>query len=73
LGTDADDAAIFNIIIAMAHVLNLRAVAEGVETLDQLEYLGEQSCDEAQGYLISKPLDAEALTKFLATERSLSP
>ena len=69
LNTDPDDATIVNIIIAMAHVLKLNAVAEGVETQAQLDYLSAQKCDEAQGYLISKPLNAEQITEFLQTNR----
>ena len=71
LNTDPDDATIVNIIIAMAHVLKLNAVAEGVETQAQLDYLSAQNCDEAQGYLISKPLNAEQVTEFLQRDRQL--
>ena len=73
LCTDPDDATIVNIIIAMAHVLKLNAVAEGVETKAQLDYLSAQKCDEAQGYLISKPLDAEQITEFLQIHRQPAP
>ena len=71
LSTDPDDATIVNIIIAMAHVLKLNAVAEGVETQAQLDYLSAQNCDEAQGYLISKPLNAEQITEFLQSNQQL--
>jgi diguanylate cyclase (GGDEF)-like protein/PAS domain S-box-containing protein len=59
--SDPDDAAITNAIIAMAHSLNLSVVAEGVETQQQLEFLRANRCDTIQGYLLSKPLPAEAL------------
>lgn len=65
---DQDDAAICATIIAMAHTLGLQVVAEGVETEGQLEYLRAQGCDQAQGYLISKPVTAAELEReFLAT------
>jgi diguanylate cyclase (GGDEF)-like protein/PAS domain S-box-containing protein len=59
LPSSTDDAAIVQAIIAMAHHLNLRVVAEGVETEKQLEVLREMGCDEYQGFLFSKPVTAE--------------
>jgi EAL domain-containing protein (putative c-di-GMP-specific phosphodiesterase class I) len=56
--TDADDAAIIKAIIAMAHSLELRVTAEGVETQGQLARLREMGCDEYQGYFTSQPLPA---------------
>ena len=52
-------------IIAMAHKLGHRVIAEGVEDQRQLQYLTEQGCDEIQGYLISKPIDEEASFELL--------
>ncbi|MBF0317327.1 MAG: EAL domain-containing protein [Nitrospirae bacterium] len=63
--TDPDDAAIATAIIAMAHSLKLKVTAEGVETSEQLEFLRKLNCDEAQGYLFSKPLVPEKFTEFL--------
>ena len=54
--TNSDNAAITVAIIGMAHNLKLSVVAEGVETLEQLEFLRAHHCDEIQGYLLSKPL-----------------
>jgi diguanylate cyclase (GGDEF)-like protein/PAS domain S-box-containing protein len=65
LGPDPEDSAIVAAVIQLAHTLELRAVAEGVETHDQLERLRELGCDEAQGYLFSKPMPAEEMTSFL--------
>lgn len=60
-----EDAAIIRAIIATAHTLNLRVVAEGVETADQLAFLTSNGCDESQGYLVSKPVPAFSATKYL--------
>jgi len=60
LTVDASDAAITRAIIAMAHSLNLKVTAEGVETADQLAFLRECGCDEFQGYIFSKPVPAQA-------------
>lgn len=63
--TAADDTAIVSAIIAMAHSLHLEVVAEGVETRAQLEFLRSHGCEHAQGYLISRPLDAAAVTHLI--------
>ncbi|WP_260958414.1 EAL domain-containing protein [Pseudomonas citri] len=60
-----EDAAITRAIIAMAHGLSLKVVAEGVERQEQLEFLTVEHCDEVQGYLISRPLEAEGLASLL--------
>jgi EAL domain-containing protein (putative c-di-GMP-specific phosphodiesterase class I) len=59
------DATIVGAIIAMAHGLGMKVVAEGVETVDQFHRLRGMDCDEMQGYLISPPVDAAAATNLL--------
>jgi len=53
---DDDDKAIVSTIISMAKRLGLKTIAEGVETIEQLNYLQQEGCDEIQGYFYSKPL-----------------
>ncbi len=65
---DQSDRELISAIIAMSHGLNLKVVAEGVETQGQLNYLKEQGCDYAQGFLFSKPITAEELTAMINTD-----
>jgi len=58
LTTDADDASIVSAVISMGKSLHKRVVAEGVETREQLAFLQQQNCPEAQGYYFSKPVVA---------------
>lgn len=71
--TDPDDAAITRTVITLAHGLDLKVIAEGVETEEQLAFLGQNQCDEAQGYLFSRPLPVEACTTLLAQGNALHP
>jgi diguanylate cyclase (GGDEF)-like protein/PAS domain S-box-containing protein len=63
--TDPDDRAIVKAIIAMSHSLNLRVVAEGVETVQQLSLLSQQGSDGIQGHLFSPPLPPDSLIELL--------
>jgi diguanylate cyclase (GGDEF)-like protein/PAS domain S-box-containing protein len=63
---DRDDVAITEAVIAMAHSLGLIVVAEGVETAEQLDTLRRLRCDEAQGYLLGRPMPAAELANCLA-------
>jgi diguanylate cyclase (GGDEF)-like protein/PAS domain S-box-containing protein len=62
---DPNDAAIVQTIIAMAHSLGLRVVAEGVETEGQRDYLLAHDCDQLQGFLLYRPMSIEALEDAL--------
>src|SRR5207253_10037065 len=57
LEQNKNDEAITQAIIALSHGLGLRTIAEGVETVAQFEYLKSHGCEEAQGYLISRPME----------------
>jgi diguanylate cyclase (GGDEF)-like protein len=65
LNEGTEDAAITRAIIAMAHSLDLKVVAEGVENAEQLSFLRAHDCDEVQGYLISRPVEADAMGEVL--------
>lgn len=62
---DPNDAAIVATIIAMTHHLNLKVIAEGVETEDQLKFLYQNRCNEVQGYWFSPPVDSVKLEHML--------
>ncbi|HYS88051.1 MAG TPA: EAL domain-containing protein, partial [Bradyrhizobium sp.] len=62
---DVDDMAITKGVIALGHSLRLKVVAEGVETVEQRDFLQTNDCDELQGFFFSKPLPAEEVTALL--------
>ncbi len=70
LTADNESASITKAIISLAHGLNLKVVAEGVETADHYVFLRENDCDEAQGYWISRPLHAAAYRDFVMAHYS---
>ncbi|KON80346.2 EAL domain-containing protein [Azoarcus sp. PA01] len=69
--TNASDAAIAVSIISLAHSLNLRVIAEGVETEGQVLYLRGRGCDEMQGYHFSPPVAPEALATLIRDHQRL--
>ncbi len=69
VATNKDDASIVTAIVLMGKCLGLTVVAEGIETPGQLAFMRVMKCDEAQGYLISKPLPALEIEHFLVDER----
>lgn len=70
LESSSEDAAIVASIVALGRALNLRVVAEGVETQGQREHLKQLGCDVYQGYLLSRPLEPNQLTHLFANVRS---
>ena len=65
VAVNASAAALAGTIIVMAHALDKQVVAEGVETVDQLDFLRDRGCDVAQGYYLAQPLTAAAMTEML--------
>jgi EAL domain-containing protein (putative c-di-GMP-specific phosphodiesterase class I) len=68
LADNTDDQAIAMAVISLGHKLNLRVIAEGVETEQQCAFLRANDCDEMQGYLFSPPVPAERITEMLRTQ-----
>lgn len=63
--SDEDDAALASAVIALAHSLNLKVVAEGIETEAQADFLRQKNCHQGQGFLFSKPLPAHELVELM--------
>lgn len=69
INNDAKNAAITTAITQMAHTLNLKVIAEGVETQAELSFLCQHNCDAAQGYLFSRPIPAGEFEKMLVADK----
>ena len=68
LASSTDDQAIALAVISLGHRLHLRVIAEGVETVEQRDFLLANDCDEMQGYLFSPPVPAERITEMLQAQ-----
>jgi EAL domain-containing protein (putative c-di-GMP-specific phosphodiesterase class I) len=73
MNTNPEDAAIVHAIIQMARALNLRTIAEGIETQDTVEHLRLHHCDEVQGNYFSRPLLAEEFQQYMLAATRASP
>lgn len=70
IAVDSREITIINAVILLAHSMELKVVAEGVETTEQLGFLKDQECDRAQGYYFSKPLPPLELEKIMKNGRA---
>jgi EAL domain-containing protein (putative c-di-GMP-specific phosphodiesterase class I) len=70
---DTGDAAVANAIVAMAHDLHVRVVAEGVERMEDLEFICALQCDEVQGNIFSPAVSVENWPDYLFEEKIFSP
>jgi diguanylate cyclase (GGDEF)-like protein len=73
IADNADDAAIAKAIITMAHSLQLKVIAEGVETAAQLAFLVSNDCDQVQGYYFSRPLPGAECAAMLKQQHQVKP
>jgi len=71
LSAGTDGTTLCEAIIAMAHTLDIKVIAEGIETPQQMQALKDAGCDFGQGYLFSKPISSEELEKKV--QESMSP
>ncbi len=72
IGHSRADEVIVKAVLALGHTLGMRVVAEGVETLRQLEFLIENGCNEAQGYWFARPVDAASAQSYLEASHAAS-
>ena len=73
LPTSTTDKTIVKTCISLAHDLGMDVVAEGIETAEELEYVSQWGCDVIQGFLFSKPLDAESIHLLLSQQKPSQP
>jgi len=72
LSCDSNDAALVSAIISLGRSLKLIIIAEGVETLEQLDFLKSHHCEEGQGYYFSKAVTPEAFVRYLESVKPSS-
>lgn len=65
VATDANHAAVAKAVIAVARVLNIKGMAEGIETQEQLNFFRTEHCDDAQGYMFGQPLPPSACAELM--------
>jgi len=70
LAHDTEDAAIIAAIVALGHTLNLKIVAEGVETIEQQEFLTRLGCNSLQGFLLGRPMPADQFIQTVSLAKS---
>ncbi|MFL1525313.1 putative bifunctional diguanylate cyclase/phosphodiesterase [Pseudomonas sp. O230] len=70
LSTDSNDAALVSAIISLGRSLKLTIIAEGVETLEQLNFLKAHQCEEGQGYYFSKAVEPDSFVRYLRSAKS---
>jgi diguanylate cyclase len=73
IGQDADDAAIISAIVALGRTLNLKIVAEGVETIEQQEFLTRLGCSALQGFLLGRPMAADHFLNTVIASGAAAP
>ncbi|PLX96089.1 MAG: GGDEF domain-containing protein [Desulfuromonas sp.] len=73
VASDSTAASVANSVIGIAHSLGIHAIAEGVETREQLAFLAQCKCDSIQGFLFSKPLPAAELAQLLTEKNTFAP
>ena len=73
VGSSRTDVVIVKVIVAMAHGLGLRVIAEGVETESQCEIMRNSVCDEIQGYFFSRPVSAQTIAELFTQNLQLPP
>jgi len=71
--SDRDDTAISTAIVVLAHSMELKVIAEGVEESEQIAFLQSLQCDEIQGFYFSRPLNAETVTDLLKVKKTIIP
>ena len=72
LPNDPADCSVASAVISLGHKLNMKVIAEGVETDAQLAFLTDNNCDEIQGYRFSKPVGSDAMADLLRNQSGVA-